>query len=205
MNRAATPNDSAADAMRAAVAVLREFYPEETPMRRLLEKHSRQVADMAAEILSSAPAPLRASIAPEAVVTAAMLHDVGIGRCRAPSIGCFGEADYLTHGILGAAMLREYAAARGIDLESCARVCERHTGSGLTREEILARDLPIDPPRDLLPETPLEKLICLADKFYSKSGAMERKPLEKVRRSMARFGEAPLARFDALMRFFGQA
>lgn len=205
MNGATTPDAPAAEAMRAAVAVLRAFYPEETPMRRMLEKHSRQVAGMAMEILSSAPGPLRAAVAPEAAVTAAMLHDVGIGRCHAPAIGCFGNADYLMHGILGGAMLREYAAARGIDLEACARVCERHTGSGLTREEILAQRLPIEPPRDLLPETPLEKLICLADKFYSKSGAMERKPLEKVRRSMAGFGEAPLARFDALMRFFGQA
>ena len=171
-------------------------------MRRLLETHSRQVAVMAEEIRRSAPAPLRSAIDPEELVMAAMLHDIGIGRCRAPSIGCFGDRDYIAHGVIGGAMLREYAAARGLDLEFCARVCERHTGSGLTRQEILEEGLPITPPRDLLPETPPEKLICLADKFYSKSGAMERKPLEKVRRSMAKFGAAPLARFEALMKFF---
>ena len=33
--------------MAAALAILRDFYPEETPMRRLLETHSRQVAAMA--------------------------------------------------------------------------------------------------------------------------------------------------------------
>ena len=188
--------------MAAAAAILRAFYPEETPMRLLLEKHSRQVAEMAAEILAGAPVPLRETIAPGDVVMAAMLHDIGIGRCHAPGIHCFGDCDYIAHGVLGGEMLRKYAAEHGADLEFCARVCERHTGSGLTRREILDRRMPIAPPRDLLPETPLEKLICLADKFYSKSGAMERKPLEKVRRSMAKFGDAPLARFDELMRFF---
>jgi len=186
----------------AAAALLRVFYPEETPMRRLLEKHSRQVAAMAEEILEHAPAPLREAIDPGAAAAAAMLHDIGIGACRAPSIGCFGEADYIAHGVIGAEMLRRYAAEHRLDLEFCARVCERHTGSGLTRAEILAGNLPIAPPRDLLPETPLEKLICLADKFYSKSGAMERKPPEKIRRSMAKFGDAPLARFEELLRLF---
>ena len=181
--------------------ILRELNPEDSPMRRLLEKHSRQVADLAAEILAHAPAELRDILPPAEVEAAALLHDVGIGRCHAPSIRCFGEADYIAHGIIGGAMLREYAAKNDLDLESFARVCERHTGSGLTREEILAAHMPL-PPVDLLPESPLEKLICLADKFYSKSGSMERKPLEKVRRSFAKFGPAPLARFEELLRFF---
>lgn len=202
MTGEATTPEALPEGMSAAVAILRDFYPEESPMRRRLETHSRQVAGAAAEILRAAPASLRAAIPLRDVVMAAMLHDVGIGCCRAPSIGCFGEADYITHGILGGTMLREYAAKRGLELEFCARVCERHTGSGLTRGEILMQHLPIVPPRDLLPETPLEKLICLADKFYSKSGTMERKPLEKVQRSMAKFGDASLSRFEALMRFF---
>ena len=58
-------------------------------------------------------------------------------------------------------------------------------------------DLPL-PVADYCPTTLLQKLICYADKFYSKSGSMERKPLEKVRAQMARFGEDSLRRFDAL-------
>jgi uncharacterized protein len=50
-------------------------------------------------------------------------------------------------------------------MEKFARICERHTGSGLTAEEIVSGGLPL-PERDFLPETLEEKIICLADKFF---------------------------------------
>jgi uncharacterized protein len=62
--------------------------------------------------------------------------------------------------------------------------------------------LPI-PERDYLPETPEEKLICLADKFFSKSGDMREKPAGAVRRSLEKFGADTVERFDALLRLFG--
>ena len=43
-----------------------------------------------------------------------------------------------------------------------------------------------------------EKIVCLADKFFSKSGDMEEKSMEKIRKSMLKFGEASLNRFDRL-------
>ena len=46
-------------------------------------------------------------------------------------------------------------------------------------------------------------MICLADKFFSKSGDMQEKTLERVRRSMAKFGSGPAERFEALCRLFG--
>ena len=58
------------------------------------------------------------------------------------------------------------------------------------------------PQVDLLPETPEEKLICLADKFFSKSGQMEEKPLDKIRKQMAKFGTASAERFEELLRLF---
>ncbi|MBO5688300.1 MAG: 2-amino-4-hydroxy-6-hydroxymethyldihydropteridine diphosphokinase [Lentisphaeria bacterium] len=182
-----------------AMEVLNFFYPEDTPLRRLLLTHSRQVTAKALTILANHP---ELDLSVEQVSCAGMLHDLGVGRCHAPSIFCTGEADYLQHGLIGGEMLREYAAARNLDLEQYARVCERHTGSGITRQEIAEQKLPL-PERDLLPETVLEKLICYADKFYSKSGDLQEKNLPKVRRSMAKFGEASLARFDAMTRLFG--
>ena len=99
-------------------------------------------------------------------------------------------------------MLRRYAAEHGIDLESCARICERHTGSGITAQEVRDQSLPL-PVRDYLPETVEEQLVCLADKFFSKSGNMQEKSLDRIRNSMFKFGPEPLARFDALCRRFG--
>jgi uncharacterized protein len=54
----------------------------------------------------------------------------------------------------------------------------------------------------LVPETQLERLICYADKFYSKSGDMQQKSLERVRLSMSKFSPETLARFEALHREF---
>ena len=99
-------------------------------------------------------------------------------------------------------MLREYGEKNNLNLEPFARICERHTGSGLSAAEIRAGALPL-PEQDFLPETPEEQLICLADKFFSKSGDMREKSLPHIRRSMLKFGQAPLARFDALCRTFG--
>ena len=85
--------------------------------------------------------------------------------------------------------------------EKFARVAELHTGAGLTAQEIEAQNLPL-PHRDFLPATMLEKLICYADKFYSKGGSMERKPLDKVVKGMKKFGSATAQRFSELHKLF---
>ena len=99
-------------------------------------------------------------------------------------------------------MLRQYGEKYRIDLEPLARICERHTGSGLTVEDIRRQNLPI-PEHNFLPETPEEKLICLADKFYSKSGDMAEKKIPAIRKSMLKFGTGAVRRFDNLCAAFG--
>ena len=130
-----------------------------------------------------------------------MLHDIGIGACDAPDIHCFGKEHYIRHGITGCQMLRNYGAEHHMDLEAYARICEKHTGSGLTAAEIIQQKLPL-PEQDFLPETPEEKLVCLADKFYSKSGNMQEKSLERIQKSMLKFGPAPCQRFQELCIMF---
>ena len=181
--------------------VITHFYPEDTPLRRLLLLHSTKVRDKALAILA---APSRPPLAlDEGLVSAgAMLHDIGILQCHAPSILCEGNLPYIAHGITGAEMLRDYGRTHGIDMEPFARICERHTGTGITAQEVREQRLPI-PERDYLPETPEEKLICLADKFFSKSGDLQEKPVAAVRRSLEKFGTDTMERFDALCRLFG--
>ena len=180
--------------------IIDAFYPDGTPLKALLLAHSRQVCAKALATLDL-PANRELAIDREVVRIGALLHDIGIGRCHAPTILCTGDLAYLAHGIAGAEMLRKYAQTHDLDLEPFARIAERHTGSGLTAAEIAAGALPL-PPRDFLPETLEEKLICLADKFYSKSGDMREKSMERVRKSIAKFGAAPLARFDRLCEIF---
>ncbi|MBQ7207833.1 MAG: HD domain-containing protein [Lentisphaeria bacterium] len=178
--------------------IIGAFYRGEPELCRLLLKHSLQVREKAFQIMERSKLPCGR----ETVSAGALLHDIGIIRCHAPGILCFGELPYISHGTAGAEMLRAYGAEKGMDLEVFARICERHTGSGLTEEDIVKQHLPL-PCRDLLPETDEESLICLADKFFSKSGKMEEKSFPAVRRSLEKFGEASLARFDALCRRTG--
>ena len=183
-------------------SVIRHFYPEDTPLRRLLLRHSSQVRDKALAILASPSCTVKLDA--QLVSAGAMLHDIGIIQCHAPSILCEGSRPYIAHGVIGAEMLRAFGPANGFDPEPFARICERHTGAGITAREVRAQGLPI-PERDYLPETPEEKLICLADKFFSKSGDMREKPLSAARRSLEKFGPDTVGRFDALCRLFGLA
>jgi uncharacterized protein len=119
---------------------------------------------------------------------AAMLHDIGIRWCHAPSILCMGEQPYIRHGLIGGKILREEGLPRH------ARVCERHTGTGLTREQITRQQLPL-PEEDFSPETMEEQLVCYADKFYSKSHPDRVLTVEDTARSLEKFGHEGVEKF----------
>lgn len=174
-------------------AVIDRYYPADSKVRDILLRHSRSVAGLAADISRRKGL----GIPDGDIEAAAMLHDIGIIATDAPGIDCHGTAPYLAHGAIGADMLRGLGAP-----EKYACVAERHTGAGLTPEEIAAAGLPLPPGRDYMPHSLLERLICYADCFYSKSGDMQRKDLERVRRSMEKFGPDVLVRFDELHRQF---
>jgi len=61
------------------------------------------------------------------------------------------------------------------------------------------------PDRDMLPVSVEEKLVCYADKFYSKSEnhLLTAKPVEKVLRKVAKYGEDKKQRFEEMMELFG--
>jgi uncharacterized protein len=178
--------------------IIEYFYPEDTELRQILIRHSMQVRDKALQIAGINPGM---NLDLEILNHGAMLHDIGIGKCNAKDIFCFGREHYLRHGILGAEMLRDFGKTHGVNMEIYARICERHTGSGLTASEIQAACLPL-PEKDFLPETREEKVICLADKFFSKSGTGDEKTLETVIGSMKKFGIGPETRLLALVQEF---
>lgn len=184
-----------------ALDVIRHFYPEDTSLRRLLILHSTQVRDKALAILGN-PELQGMKIDVQLVNDGALLHDIGIMMCDAPGILCEGKEPYLLHGTKGAEMLRQYGEEFGFDMEPFARICERHTGTGLTKEDIEKQNLPLPLDRDLVPETLEEKLVCLADKFYSKSSPEKEKAVERVKASMQKFGPESVLRFEELCSIF---
>lgn len=173
--------------------IIDRHYPAGREVRQILLRHSRSVADLALEIAHARNLPLT----DEEIVNAAMLHDIGIIATDAPGIDCHGTLPYLAHCVAGADMLR----ADGVD-EKYALVAERHPAAGLSAQDIIDDKLPLPLDRSFMPGSTLEKLICYADCFYSKSGDMTRKSLERVRKSMARFGAGVAARFEELNDMF---
>ena len=169
-----------------------KYYPEDNELRHILINHSQSVARKALQIVSSHP---ELHLDAQFVEEAAMLHDLGIFRTDAPGIQCFGSEPYICHGRLGAEILRKEGYERH------ARVCERHTGAGITCKEIIAQGLPL-PHQDFLPETLEEKVICYADKFFSKTHLDREKPIEKAEKSLAKFGEDGVMRFREWERMF---
>lgn len=86
-------------------------------------------------------------IDPNFVEIAALLHD--IGRSKTHSI---------KHGIEGAKILRREG------LEKFAKVCERHIGAGISKEEAYSLGMP---KRNFIPKSLEEKVIAHADNLIS--------------------------------------
>ena len=108
--------------------LIHRYYTPGTEQEEILRRHSEDVTQLALRLVDAHP---ELNLDRAFVAEAAMLHDIGIYLTDAPGIHCTGEAPYLLHGYLGAELLRSLGLPRH------ARVAERHTGSGLTREEII--------------------------------------------------------------------
>lgn len=176
------------------LSIIDQFYVPDSHLRHLLVTHSTSVADLAVKIAQAHP-ELEAD--QTFVYEAAMLHDIGIIRCSAPDIECFGSLPYICHGTQGSEMLA------AIGLPRHALVCERHTGSGLSLDYIVSNNLPL-PHRDLLPTSIEEKIVCYADKFFSKTKHLtDMKTYDKALKSCAKYGLESKNRFlemDAMFR-----
>ena len=174
-------------------AIIDRHYAGHPQLHHILTTHSECVARKALECLDRRGIDADRDF----VMEAAMLHDIGIIRCDAPSIFCPGTEPYIRHGILGAEMLR----AEGLPRH--ALVCERHTGAGISIADIERQGLPL-PLRDILPVSVEEQVICYADKFFSKSRRLdEEKPIEKIIRQMEAHGADTARRFALLHERFG--
>ena len=167
-------------------SIIDKYYVDCPELKNLLLTHSAQVRDRALSIVRRHP---ELGADEQFVAEAAMLHDIGIIFCDAPKIYCFGTHQYIEHGYLGAEILRKEGLPRHAD------VAERHTGTGLTLDEVRRSGWPI-PLQDYSPRTIEEQIICYADKFYSKSHIGEEVPYQKVRTSIWRYGADSVARFD---------
>ncbi len=174
-------------------AIISRFYPAGRYTRGLLLRHGEQVGRKALETLDRAP---WLAADREFVFQAAMLHDIGIGWTRCPELGCTGRLPYVCHGVEGRAILDR------LGLDRHGLVCERHVGMGISAEQVARHALPL-PAREMLPLTVEERLICYADKFFSKSDdGRHEKSIDEIIAGLGRYEAEYVDRFLALHRFF---
>ena len=146
------------------IQLINTFYPPGSRPNGILTDHSLKVAQRALAIAKNLMAHRpETSLDLGFIEKAALVHDIGIFKTCARNIGCQGSHPYICHGYLG----RELLDDQGWD-PAFGLVAERHTGAGITLENIQENQLPL-PHRDMVPITLEEKIICCADKFYSKS------------------------------------
>ena len=166
--------------------IIAKYYPVGSEAYRILVIHSRSVADKALAIARMHP---EMNLDLTFVEEAAMLHDIGIFMTDADGICCFGSYPYICHGYLGADLMRKEGFPRH------ALVCERHTGAGMSLQSIIDQQLPV-PHRNMVPVSLEEQVICFADKFFSKTHLDREKSVEKALKSISRYGEDGIIRFN---------
>lgn len=165
--------------------IFHKYYAENPKLQRIVMVHSEQVAKKALEICREK----KLNLDPIDVYCAAMLHDIGVVNCNAPDINARGILPYLCHGVEGCRILEKEGLCQ------YARICISHTGAGITTQEIIDKNLPL-PVMDMTPHSLLEKLICYADKFFSKSKDLTKeKNVEEIISQMKKFGSGSLNRF----------
>ncbi len=176
------------------VAIIKQYYRPNSKAYTALMTHGEYVAAKALRVAEHVK-----HLKPDTrfIEEAGLVHDIGMVMTHAPRMGCFGQYPYIHHGIMG----REIMERAGFPRHGL--VCERHIGVGLSIEDIREQKLPL-PLRDMRPVTLEEKIICYADKFYSKSKGRygHEKSIKKIRKKLKKIKKAYRVQFDQWVELF---
>ena len=177
------------------IRTLHEKHSPTSAAFQLVYTHCEIVARVAGQLLDRAPPG--PGLDGDLVHAGALLHDIGVYRLYGAD-GWLDHTSYLRHGVLGYELLR----AEGLPEELC-RFCSRHTGVGLSREDVRRQRLPL-PPGDYEAETGEEQLVMYADKFHSKTDPPVFLTADTYASAVGRFGPGKEAAFAALRARFGE-
>ncbi|MFC1801711.1 HD domain-containing protein [Nanoarchaeota archaeon] len=133
---------------KQAIELLKKYAPNNSIFQRVYQ-HCKTVQKAALAIAQEIQKNGK-KVDLELIKIGSLLHD--IGRFQVPP----KHEKSLQHGMLGGKILRKEG------LIKLARICERHIGAGITKEEIIKFKLPL-PKKDLLPKSIEEKIVNYAD------------------------------------------
>jgi uncharacterized protein len=176
----------------AAILAVHERHAPAPQALDAVYTHCRIVCEIAEQLHARSGTDADLSL----VRAGALLHDVGVYRLY-DAAGRLDQAGYIRHGLLG------YELLRGEELpEAVCRFAVRHTGVGLTREDVLRQGLPL-PPADYVAETPEETLVMYADKFHTKRVPPAFLTPAAYAAYVRRFGADKVTAFAAMRATFG--
>ena len=174
-------------------ALHRKYAPTEAVFE-LVWTHCRIVSDIAVQLAEKS----RANVDIELVKVGCLLHDIGVYPLFDKNGVETDTGKYITHGIRGEGILKNEGYS-----ETIQRFASHHTGAGITKEQIIANNLPL-PHEDFLAETPEEELVMYADKFHAKTEPPYFNSYDYYADYVTRFGEEASASFAALTAKFGK-
>lgn len=175
------------------IRTLHERYAPTEEAFTLVYTHCQIICAVAEQLLGEHLHPLNAAL----VRVGSLLHDIGVYRLY-NAAGQLDHVSYVRHGILGHTLLRDLGFP-----ELVSRFCSHHTGTGLTRQDVLQQGLPL-PVRHYTADTVEEQLVMYADKFHSKTTPPTFLTADSYAASVRRFGDDKVDRFAAMMQKFGE-
>ena len=177
------------------ISEIKTLHQKHAPSPEVFESvfsHCQIVCEIAEELISKSD--IQCDV--ELVKSGALIHDIGVYKLTDKE-GVEDRKNYIRHGIEGYKILKDEGFP-----ESLCRIAERHTGVGISRDQIFANNLPL-PPKDYIAETIEEKLVMYADKFHSKNPD-NFNSFESYRTFVRRHGEESVKKFEELAILFGK-
>jgi len=156
----------------------------------LVFTHSTIVKDIAEQIITKRSLDINSKL----VNVGALLHDIGVYSIINIE-GELDESNYIQHGIRGYNILKQEGFS-----ENICRFTERHTGVGISQNDVISQNLNI-PPKDYTAESLEEKLIMYSDKFHSKNQQFN--SFDTYSKYIGRFGKDKVQKFNLLSQLFG--
>lgn len=175
------------------IRALHEKYAPSAEAFELVHTHCEIVCGIAQQLLTRQEYELDADL----VRAGSLLHDIGVYRLY-DSSGEIDHTGYVRHGVLGYEILGDAGFP-----EVIRRFCARHTGVGITREDVREQGLPI-PVDDYLAESREEEIVMYADKFHSKTEPPVFVSTATYATGVRRFGEDKITRFTSMVERFGE-
>ena len=177
-----------------------KIYKNNEEAKKILLTHSNQVKNRALKIVLNYQNKINneknnkkiKKINMKLIENGAILHDIGIIKINKKTMNCFGNKKYIAHGFEGFKILFFRFHPK------LALIALRHTGAGVSKDDIINQKLPL-PKINMIPKSIEEEIVCLADKFYSKSKLQEEHNIEEIVDEISKYGEKPKERMNYLI------